>query len=55
MSDIIEEKEVPIEDEYIPTDAIDYDETAEEETVLTEWDKDEYVAEEETETTTETY
>jgi hypothetical protein len=49
MSDIIEEKEIPIEDEDIPTDSIDYDESVEEDIVLAEWDKDEYEAEAEAE------
>jgi hypothetical protein len=41
-SDIIQEQDVPIEEDDIPTDAIDYDESIEEDIVLAEWDKDEY-------------
>jgi len=51
--DIIQEQEIPFEDDDIGTDDVDFDESLEEETITVEWDKDEF--EEETETTSETY
>ena len=47
--DIIQEQEILLEDDDIPTDDTDFDETEEEEEITTvEWDKDEF--EEETRT-----
>ena len=40
--DIIQEQEVPFEDEDIGTDDVDFDEAVEEEITTVEWDRDEF-------------
>lgn len=45
--DILQEQEVPIEEDDITFDDADFDEAVEEETII-EWDKDEFEAEPET-------
>lgn len=47
MSNIIEEGEIPIEEDDIPTDDVDFEEVEEEITVI-EWDKDEFETDTET-------
>ena len=40
--DIIQEQDVPIEEDDIPTDDVDFDETLEEDITTVEWDRDEF-------------
>lgn len=51
MTEIIQEEEIPIEEQDISIDDADIDESVEEEITTAEWDKDEY----EEATGTETY